>query len=70
MGINQILKTNIPFHKIDCTNFIKMRNIFESDPTIYINSTCKENPNDAPRGCENWFTMINVPHNDGQDWKK
>ena len=20
--------------------------------------------------CENWFVMINVPHNNGQDWKK
>ncbi len=25
-------------------------------------------PNDAPSGCENWFTMINVPNNQGQDW--
>ena len=44
--------------------------MISDDPTVYINSTCKENPNDAPKGCENWFTMINVPHNDGQDWKK
>lgn len=38
------------------------------DPTVYINVTCKKNPQDAPEGCENWFTMINVPHNDGQNW--
>ncbi|HMG07380.1 MAG TPA: hypothetical protein VK609_02660, partial [Mucilaginibacter sp.] len=25
---------------------------------------------DAPEGCENWFTMINVPANTGQDWDK
>ena len=32
-----------------------------SDPTVYINITSKEKPNDAPSGCENWFVMINVP---------
>ena len=39
-----------------------------NDPTVYINITQKHNPTDAPVGCENWFTMINVPYNDGQDW--
>ncbi len=38
------------------------------DPTVYVNITSKYNPSDAPPGCENWFTMINVPHDDGQDW--
>lgn len=38
------------------------------DPTVYINITSKENKTDAPEGCENWFVMINVPHNDGQPW--
>lgn len=38
------------------------------DPTIYINITSKETPTDAPEGCENWFTMINVPNNSGQNW--
>jgi phytoene desaturase len=38
------------------------------DPTVYINISSKEEPNDAPEGCENWFTMINVPSNTGQDW--
>ena len=33
------------------------------DPTIYINITSKVTPTDAPEGCENWFIMINVPHN-------
>lgn len=33
------------------------------DPTIYINITSKVTPTDAPEGCENWFVMINVPHN-------
>ncbi|HVD99349.1 MAG TPA: 1-hydroxycarotenoid 3,4-desaturase CrtD [Cytophagaceae bacterium] len=40
------------------------------DPTIYINITSKHTPTDAPPGCENWFTMVNAPHNSGQDWDK
>jgi phytoene desaturase len=40
------------------------------DPTIYLNITCKHTPEDAPKGCENWFTYINVPNNSGQDWDK
>ncbi len=39
-----------------------------NDPTVYVNITSKEEPNDAPQGCENWFVMINVPSNTGQDW--
>ncbi|MDF9800616.1 phytoene desaturase [Catalinimonas alkaloidigena] len=38
------------------------------DPTVYINITSKYRKDDAPEGCENWFTMINVPNNSGQDW--
>ena len=34
-GINQILKTDIPFHKVDCTDLNEMRNIFESYKNIY-----------------------------------
>jgi len=33
------------------------------DPTIYINITSKYCKADAPAGSENWFVMINVPHN-------
>lgn len=39
-----------------------------NDPTVYINITSKYKPDDAPEGCENWFVMINVPNNSGQDW--
>ena len=38
------------------------------DPTIYINITSKDVPTDAPKGCENWFVMINTPADHGQDW--
>lgn len=40
-----------------------------SDPTIYINITSKCEPSDAPEGMENWFVMVNVPANRGQDWE-
>lgn len=33
------------------------------DPTIYINITSKFCEADAPKSCENWFVMVNVPHN-------
>ncbi len=38
------------------------------DPTIYLNISSKMQAGDAPAGCENWFAMINVPSNSGQDW--
>jgi phytoene desaturase len=39
-----------------------------SDPTVYIHISSKAEPGDAPKGMENWFVMINVPSNKGQDW--
>ncbi|MDP5231120.1 MAG: phytoene desaturase family protein [Cellulophaga sp.] len=39
------------------------------DPTVYINITSKEDTNDAPKGHENWFVMINAPGNYEQDWE-
>lgn len=40
------------------------------DPTIYLNISSKEEPLDAPIGCENWFVMINTPNNSGQNWQQ
>ena len=40
------------------------------DPTIYINISSKYQTEDAPKGAENWFVMINVPANTGQNWDK
>lgn len=40
------------------------------DPTVYVNITSKEVPSDAPAGKENWFVMMNAPHDSGQDWDK
>jgi phytoene dehydrogenase-like protein len=41
-----------------------------SDPTVYVFISKKYQPKHAPDGCENWFTLINVPHDSGQDWDK
>lgn len=40
------------------------------DPTVYIFISSKYQPKHAPAGGENWFTLINVPHDAGQDWDK
>jgi len=38
------------------------------DPTVYVYISSKYNTNDAPKGCENWFVMINAPTDVGQNW--
>ncbi|CAH0296963.1 MULTISPECIES: 1-hydroxycarotenoid 3,4-desaturase CrtD [unclassified Pedobacter] len=38
------------------------------DPTVYVNISCKHIRADAPTDSENWFVMINVPANNGQNW--
>jgi phytoene desaturase len=45
----------------------KQQDIY-NDPTIYLNISSKYKPDDAPEEGENWFTMINVPANTGQNW--
>ncbi len=49
---------------------IGMEKTLYEDPTVYINITSKANPSDAPEGCENWFVMINAPHDVGQKWEE
>jgi len=41
----------------------------DDDPTVYINITAKHIRGDAPSDSENWFVMINVPANNGQNWE-
>ena len=73
-GVSKLFD-NLGVHNVLFSDDYKeeFRNIFELndiyiDPTIYINITSKKEKNDAPVGCENWFTMINVPSNFNQDW--
>lgn len=46
------------------------KKVLYNDPTIYVNITSKQEPAHAPAGKENWFVMINVPANTGQDWEQ
>jgi len=39
------------------------------DPTVYVHVSSKVVKEDAPDGRENWFVMVNVPYNSGQDWE-
>ncbi len=38
------------------------------DPTVYLFISSKTVDGDAPEGKENWYVMINVPENTGQNW--
>jgi len=40
------------------------------DPTVYVHISSKYVKDDAPKNCENWFVMVNVPSNSGQDWEE
>jgi len=54
-------------YKAEFDHIWKENNIYH-DPTVYLNISARHKPDDAPLGCENWFTMINVPANTGQNW--
>lgn len=41
-------------------NHLKVGKV-EKDATIYINITTNHTPEDAPKGSQNWFVMVNVP---------
>ncbi len=73
-GISQLFE-EIDMHNIFFSEdykkefeYIFKKGTIYNDPTIYINCTAVSKPDDAPLGCMNWFTMINVPNNQGQDW--
>ena len=63
---------NILFSECYKTEFehIFTKKMIYNDPTVYIYISSKYIPADAPKGCENWFVMINAPNNSGQDWDK
>lgn len=64
LDLHNILFSEDYENEFDCLQKGKISN----DPTVYINITSKLNKSDAPKGAENWFVMINVPSNDGQNW--
>ena len=50
-------------------DFLTNKKLIYGDPTVYVFISKKYQPKHAPDACENWFTLINVPHNSGQDWQ-
>lgn len=75
-GINQSFP-NLELHNIfftknyqeEFTTIFKTKTTYP-DPTIYVNITSKIEPGiQAPLGKENWFVMVNVPANIGQNWE-
>ncbi|EAR12018.1 phytoene dehydrogenase [Polaribacter irgensii 23-P] len=54
-------------YKKEFEHIFNSKTIYE-DPTVYINITSKRIKEDAPKGKENWFVMINVPSVYGQNW--
>ena len=68
---NQLQLHNILFSNNYKEEFNAIKNGGVSDdPTVYINITSKKILSDAPNGKENWFVMINTPHNSGQFTKE
>ena len=66
LGLHNIFFTQD--YQKEFNHIFKTKTLFD-DPTVYINISSKHKKDDAPQGCENWFTMINVPHNVGQNWE-
>lgn len=56
-------------YKKEFDHIFHQKDIYQ-DPTVYINITSVYKSDDAPENSANWFTMINVPNNQGQDWDK
>jgi phytoene dehydrogenase-like protein len=56
-------------YKAEFDHIFDLKTIYH-DPTVYINITSVYKPDDAPEDCMNWFTMINVHNNQGQDWDR
>lgn len=65
LGLHNILFSDD--YRTEFEHIFKKGSIY-ADPTVYINITSVLKPDDAPQGSMNWFTMVNVPNNQGQDW--
>lgn len=63
LGLHNILFSND--YRSEFAHLFQKLKVYD-DPTVYINITSKHTPGDAPKGCANWFTMINAPRDVGQ----
>ncbi|MFM7431797.1 MAG: phytoene desaturase family protein, partial [Flammeovirgaceae bacterium] len=55
-------------YKKEFQHIFELKSVY-NDPTVYLNITSKYELADAPNGKENWFVMVNVPANVGQEWE-
>lgn len=56
-------------YKKEFEHIFELKTVTE-DPTVYIHVSSKYIQEDAPINCENWFVMINVPSDSGQNWEE
>ncbi len=63
---------NILFSGSYKEEFIKLseEKTIYNDPTVYIFISSKMVKNDAPKGKENWFVMVNTPYDANQNWEE
>ncbi len=54
-------------YKEEFHNLFQKKTI-DTDPTVYIFVSSKIVKSDAPKGCENWFVMVNAPSNTHENW--
>ena len=67
LGLHNILFSDD--YRAEFQHIFKKKTVF-SDPTVYIYISSKLVPSDAPEHGENWYVMINVPPDSGQDWTR
>lgn len=67
LGLHNILFSEN--YKAEFQHIFEKRTVY-FDPTVYIYISSKLVSSDAPNNSENWFVMINVPPDTGQDWGK
>lgn len=60
---NELSHHNILFSNDYENEFIDIfeKKVLSEDMTIYISISNKDEMNDAPEGCENWFILVNTP---------
>lgn len=67
LKLHNVIFSNNYFKEFE---YIFNKKLIYEDPTIYISITSKVVKSDAPHGCENWFILINAPHDSGQNWEE
>ncbi len=67
LGLHNIFFSND--YKLEFEQIFQ-KNTVSDDPTIYLNISSKHKHDDAPTGSENWFVLVNVPSNSGQNWNE